>query len=146
MTEHGKALFSDHVESFAAVVDALVRNPRTRTAFELDPMGTLEQYGIKCPDADLRARLAKKLTAASARAASGQVGMQAVAVPFVVAVVAVEVVVTIGPENRGKDLEQGLFEIDRHRVDMFLDGNTMQERIAVLEDEVMRLRAELARR
>lgn len=140
MSKSSGSVFREQVESFATLIDALLKKPRTRSKFEADPMGTLEAHGIKCEDPEKRAMLQEELLAASGRATSGPPGTQAVAIPFVVAVVAVEAAVRIGSEARILETEKRIFEVDHSRVDMFLDSAAMQDRINELEAEVSMLR------
>jgi len=58
-----KAVFADQAEQFALVVNALLQNKQTRTAFAKDPLATLKQNGIEFADPAVAKRVETELVA-----------------------------------------------------------------------------------
>jgi hypothetical protein len=58
-----KTVFADHAEKFTMLVDALLSNEGTRSAFTEDPLATLKQFGIEFTDAEVAKTVETELKA-----------------------------------------------------------------------------------
>jgi len=150
----GKPIFSEQAEQFAIVVHALLQNEETRTAFAKEPLTTLEKYGIAFKD-----RAVAKKVEAELQAFAGKLSPDDLCPPYYYA----RVSAINSPRTRTYTIPQSIvraanitwvakgdlddiIKVDQLRVDAFVTQVNQEARIAMLENRITELEAQLAKR
>ncbi len=139
----GKPVFADQAEQFTMVVDALLQNEETRSAFAKEPLATLKHYGIEFADPAVAKRVETDLIAFAAGASAAMPGPDDTWPPrYYIRTFARATSITWVAKG---DLDDAI-RIDRTRVDAFVTQAALQSKIAVLEKKLAMLEANQARR
>jgi hypothetical protein len=136
-----KAVFAEQAEEFAVVVDALLRNERTRDDFAKAPIATLKKAGITIAEAAVAKKVETDLAALAGGASAGMPGPDDYYhhLPRYFARATSIMWVAKG------DLDD-VIAIDRPRVDAFVKQASLEIEIAGLKQRIVQLEANQVRR